>query len=99
MFFFIPRVVINVLLVFYMFRTSYIHHQEHHLYSHFLHDMFPYVNIRSLAGGRMYSSVHFVGLHYITEILPLFGSLKFQNARISYLPSPFIVHLNKSVIF
>ena len=68
-----------------MFRRSYVHHQEDYLYKHFLHGVFSFVYVSSLAGGRMCSSVHLLGLYYKTEIYPLLGRLRFHITLISYL--------------
>jgi len=45
----------SLLGVFYMFRTSFVHHQEDHLYMQFCMACFSYIYISSLAGGRMCS--------------------------------------------
>jgi hypothetical protein len=79
-----------------MFRISYVYQQEDYLYKNFLHCTFSCVYVSSLAGGWMCLSVHFVGLHYITEILLVLGRLRSHITRISYLPCPFILHLNMS---
>ena len=65
----------------------------------FVHGMFSCVYVSSLAGRRSCSSVHFVGLHHITDIYPMLGKSRFHITQISYLACPSILHLSRSVIF